>query len=124
MGVVSEFQTYVELPVFDIGQSQPFDPSSLSSLLLACKEWGFFHITNHGISMELFKKLKSLSNSLFCLHSVSKLKAGPSSSLKTYTPHFIASPFFESFRVNGPDFFTSAQSSAELVFNHPYHEFR
>ncbi|RVW41949.1 Gibberellin 20-oxidase-like protein [Vitis vinifera] len=123
MGMMPESQTSIELPVFDIGQSQPFDPSSLSSLLLACKEWGFFHITNHGISMDLFKKLKSLSNSLFCLPSVSKLKVGPSSSLMTYTPHFIASPFFESFRVSGPDFFTSARSSAEVVFNHPNSEF-
>ncbi|KAF7836330.1 Gibberellin 20-oxidase-like protein [Senna tora] len=47
----------------------------------------------------------------------SKLKVGPSSSiLNTYTPHFIASPFFESFKVSGPDFYASAHmTSSQLL---------
>ncbi|CAK9185043.1 unnamed protein product [Ilex paraguariensis] len=118
---MSESQTSIELPVFDI--SQPLSPSSLSTLSLACKEWGFFHITNHGISKDLYKKLHSLSNSLFDLPSELKLKAGPSSNIKAYTPHFIASPFFESLRVSGPDFFASALCSAEVLFNQPNSEF-
>ncbi|KAL7003421.1 hypothetical protein U1Q18_004578 [Sarracenia purpurea var. burkii] len=112
--------TSVELPVFDI--SQPINASSLSLLSLACKEWGFFHITNHGVSRDLYSKLYSVSNHLFSLPSELKLKLGPSSTLKTYTPHFIASPFFESLRVSGPDFFASAQSSAQ-VLNHQSSEF-
>ncbi|XP_021677123.2 gibberellin 20-oxidase-like protein [Hevea brasiliensis] len=114
-------QACIHLPVFDI--SQPLSPSSLSSLSLACKEWGFFHIINHGVSKNLYKKLYSLSNHLFSLPCESKIKVGPSSSLKSYTPHFIASPFFESLRVSGPDFHGSAQSSAELLFDHPNLEF-
>ncbi|KAI7731928.1 hypothetical protein M8C21_032925, partial [Ambrosia artemisiifolia] len=43
--------------------------------------------------------------------------------MKTYTPHFIASPFFESLRVSGPDFRASAQSSAEAVSNQSNSEF-
>lgn len=112
----------VELPVFDV--SQPLDSSSLSSLSLACREWGFFHITNHGISKELLKKLHSLSTQIFNLPSEVKHKAGPSSASKTYTPHFIASPFFESLRVSGPDFFASAQNSCQALLNQPSHEFR
>lgn len=119
---MSESHTSIELPVFDI--SQPFSSSSLSSLSLACKEWGFFHITNHGISKDLCKKLYSLSNHLFSLPYETKLKAGPLSSIKTYTPHFIASPFFESLRVSGPDFYASAQSSAEVLINQSNSEFR
>ncbi|KAK9293009.1 hypothetical protein L1049_020993 [Liquidambar formosana] len=118
---MSESQTSIELPVFDI--SQPLHPSSLSSLFLACKEWGFFHISNHGVPMDLFRKLDSLSNHLFGLPYESKLKVGPSSSIKSYTPHFIASPFFESLRVSGPDFFASAQNSTEVLFNQPNLEF-
>lgn len=119
---MSETQTSLGLPVLDI--SQPIKTSSLSSLSLACKEWGFFYITNHGISKELYRKLCSISNHLFKLPSELKLKLGPSSTLKTYTPHFIASPFYESLRVSGPDFFASAQSSAEEVLSLQSSEFR
>ncbi|XP_059667100.1 gibberellin 20-oxidase-like protein [Cornus florida] len=118
---MSGSQTSIALPVFDI--SQPFNPSLLSSLFLACKEWGFFHIINHGISKELYSKLCSLSNHLFNLPAEMKLKAGPSSTIKTYTPHFIASPFFESLRVSGPNFFASAKSSVEVLLNEPDSEF-
>ncbi|GLT46168.1 hypothetical protein SLA2020_199440 [Shorea laevis] len=114
---MSESQTSVELPVIDI--SQPLSPSSLSSLSLACKEWGFFHITNHGVSKELYMKLYTLSNHLFSIPLESKMRLGPFSSIRTYTPHFIASPLFESLRVPGPDFFASAQSSAEVLFDPP-----
>nr|XP_043635218.1 gibberellin 20-oxidase-like protein [Erigeron canadensis] len=114
-------KTSIELPVFDV--SKPLTPSCLSSLTLACKEWGFFHIINHGISKELYIKLRYLSNQLFDLPYEQKFKAGPSSNIKTYTPHFIASPFFESIRVSGPNFFESAESSAEVLLNQTKSEF-
>ncbi|KAI3784008.1 hypothetical protein L1987_43099 [Smallanthus sonchifolius] len=114
-------QTSKQLPVFDL--AKPISQSSLSSLSLACKEWGFFHIINHGISKDLYSKLRSLSCQLFSLPYELKLKAGPTSDMKTYTPHFIASPFFESLRVSGPDFCASAQSSAEALLNQPDSEF-
>ncbi|XP_076906535.1 gibberellin 20-oxidase-like protein [Bidens hawaiensis] len=110
-----------QLPVLDL--SKPISPSSLSTLSLACKEWGFFHIINHGISKDLYSKLRSLSCQLFSLPCELKLKAGPTSNTKTYTPHFIASPFFESLRVSGPDFGASAQSSVEAVSSDPDSEF-
>ncbi|CAI9774132.1 unnamed protein product [Fraxinus pennsylvanica] len=105
----------LDLPVFDI--SQPLTPSSLSALSIACREWGFFHITNHGISKDLYEKISLLSSHIFSLPPQVKLKAGPSSTIKTYTPQFIASPFFESLRVSGPDFFASAKSSSEVLLN-------
>lgn len=121
--MVSESQTStIQLPVLDI--SQPLNQSSLSTLSLACKEWGFFHITNHGLSTDLNKKIHSLSNQLFNLPSEKKLKLGPFSSVKTYTPPFIASPFFESLRVSGPDFVASSQTSADVLFDHHNSEFR
>ncbi|XP_071732215.1 gibberellin 20-oxidase-like protein [Rutidosis leptorrhynchoides] len=114
-------QTSIQLPVFDI--SKPISASSLSSLSLACKEWGFFHIINHGISKDLYRKIRVLSNELFSLPYELKLKAGPTSNVKTYTPQFIASPFFESLRVSGPDYCNSAQSSAAALSNKPTLEF-
>lgn len=119
---MSKSRFCVDLPILDI--SQPFEPSSLSSLSKACQEWGFFHIVNHGISKDLFKKLQSSSQSLFSLPSDIKLKLGPFSSVKSYTPHFIASPFFESLRVNGPDFYVSAKSSADVLLGNQNCEFR
>lgn len=120
--MATKSQTSIELPIFDV--SQPLDKSSLSSLSQACKDWGFFHITNHGVSKELYKQLYSLSNLLFNLPMESKLKVGPFSDIKSYTPHFIASPFFESLRVSGPDFFASAQASAMVLLNQQNSEFR
>ncbi|KAE8693997.1 putative pentatricopeptide repeat-containing protein [Hibiscus syriacus] len=116
-----EPHTFVELPVFDV--SRPLSPSSLSSLSLACTQWGFFRITNHGVPKHLFTNLYSLSNRIFSLPNDSKLKLGPTSSLRSYTPHFIASPFYESLLVSGPDFFASAQSSVDVLFDHPNSEF-
>ncbi|KAJ7951143.1 2-oxoglutarate-dependent dioxygenase [Quillaja saponaria] len=110
-----ESKTCVELPILDI--SQPLPPSSLSCLAQACKDWGFFHIVNHGISKELHTQLHLLSEELFSLPSDIKLKVGPLSSIKSYTPHFIASPYFESLRISGPDFYASAQTSADILFN-------
>ncbi|KAK9143754.1 hypothetical protein Syun_013154 [Stephania yunnanensis] len=105
----------VQLPVLDF--SRPLQVTSLSSLREACKEWGFFHITNHGISKDLLGKLYLLSKQLFCVPIYIKMRIGPSSSIGTYIPHFIASPFYESVRVSGPDFFTSAKSSTDVLFN-------
>ncbi|CAI0399116.1 unnamed protein product [Linum tenue] len=105
----------IQLPVVDI--SQPLQPSSLISLADACKQWGFFHIINHGIPRQLYNRIYSLSQRIFSLPADTKLnQLGPSSLLKTYTPHFIASPFFESLRVSGPDFLDSAHSSADALF--------
>ncbi|XP_065858952.1 gibberellin 20-oxidase-like protein [Euphorbia lathyris] len=108
-------ETCLKLPNLDMSQL-PIDKPSLSCLYEACKEWGFFYVTNHTISKDLLAEVCSISNQIFRLPLHSKLKLGPSSSFKTYTPHFIASPYFESLRVSGPDFFSSSMASADLLF--------
>ncbi|XP_027353403.1 gibberellin 20-oxidase-like protein [Abrus precatorius] len=112
---MANFKSHADIPILDI--SQPLQPSSLSFLSKASKDWGFFHIINHGIAKDLCSQLHSLSKHLFSLPYETKLRIGPFSSLKSYTPHFIASPFFESLRVNGPNFYASANSSAEILFD-------
>ncbi|CAL5397832.1 unnamed protein product [Camellia sinensis] len=112
-----ESHTSLQLPIIDIYLPLQ-SPSSLSSLSQACKEWGFFHISNHGVSKELYNEVRSPSEYLFSLPVETKTKLGPLSSVKTYTPHCIASAFFESLRVSGPDFAASAQSSADVLFHH------
>ncbi|KAE8727049.1 Detected protein of unknown function [Hibiscus syriacus] len=85
-------------------------PSDGLKTELSCEEWGFFYVTNHGIPQNLFTKIREFSDDVFCLRSDTKLKLGPSLCLKTYSPRFIASPYFESFRVSGPDFFASSMA--------------
>lgn len=119
---MSELQDSIKLPVLDL--TQPSEPSFLSSLSQACQEWGFFYVTNHGIPQNLFNKVRALSNEIFSLPPDTKLKLGPSSCIKTYTPYFIASPYFESLRVSGPDFFASAKASANELFGQEKSEFR
>ncbi|KAL6128721.1 hypothetical protein ACLB2K_072076 [Fragaria x ananassa] len=119
----SHHSSSVKLPMLDISQPLNSLASDLPSLSEALKTWGFFHITNHGISKDIFTKLHSLSNHLFSLPSDTKLKLGPFSSIKNYTPHFIASPFFESLRVSGPKFSESAQTSADVLFDQHNSEF-
>ncbi|XP_014497547.1 gibberellin 20-oxidase-like protein [Vigna radiata var. radiata] len=101
------------IPILDL--SEPLQPSSVFSVYKAAKDWGVFYIINHGISKDLCSHIQSLSKNLFNLPSHTKLKLGPFSSFKSYTPHFIASPFFESFRVNGPNFYVSANTSFETL---------
>ncbi|KAJ9539376.1 hypothetical protein OSB04_032109 [Centaurea solstitialis] len=117
-----EETTTLNLPTLDL--SKPLQPSSLSSLSEACHQWGFFNIVNHGISRGLYENIHSFSNQLFDLPTQTKLQLGPSSPIKTYTPHFIASPYFESFRVSGPDFHSSARDSVDVIFDENSHEFR
>ncbi|KAK5782746.1 gibberellin 20-oxidase-like protein [Gossypium arboreum] len=113
----------LKLPVLDLTQPDNIESSVLSSLLKACQEWGFFYVTNHGIPINLFTKIREFSNHIFSLGSDTKLKLGPSSRLKTYTPHFIASPYFESLRVSGPDFFDSSKASIDELFGQHKPEF-
>ncbi|ESQ43443.1 hypothetical protein EUTSA_v10014098mg [Eutrema salsugineum] len=106
----------LELPVFDI--SKPLSESSLTSLQDACKEWGFFYVTNHGVSGDMYKKLRRFSGGVFELGDEEKMKMGA----YNYTPRFIASPFFESLRVSGPDFYASAKSSVDAFSDQPMDE--
>ncbi|KAJ8768534.1 hypothetical protein K2173_022638 [Erythroxylum novogranatense] len=112
---MSQLHVSAKLPVLDL--SQPAERSFLSSLALACQEWGFFYITGHGISKDLLTKIYMKSKHIFNLPIESKQKLGPTSCLKTYTPHFIASPYFECLRISGPDFFSSAKSCADELLN-------
>lgn len=117
----SSLATTINLPCLDL--SKLLLPSSISSLSEACHQWGFFNIVNHGVSKDLYESIHSFSNQFFDLPSETKLKLGPSSCIKTYTPPFIASPYFESFKVCGPDFHSSAQDSIDVIFDEKPYEF-
>ncbi|XP_022991455.1 gibberellin 20-oxidase-like protein [Cucurbita maxima] len=111
-----------EVPVIDLG-CQSLTESTSSSLLRACNKLGFFFIRNHGVSKEFYEKLISGADELFSSPEETKqqLKMGVSS----YTPRFLVSPFFESFRVSGPNFSASAaaQGFTQSLFGHHATEF-
>ncbi|GMH30239.1 hypothetical protein Nepgr_032082 [Nepenthes gracilis] len=48
------------LPIIDMARlaSDPMDSEELDKLHRACKEWGFFHLINHGISSAMVEKVK------------------------------------------------------------------
>ncbi|XP_047308232.1 protein SRG1-like [Impatiens glandulifera] len=51
-----------QVPVIDFNalqQQQPHSDHELNNLHHACKNWGLFHVVNHGISNSLVKKMKS-----------------------------------------------------------------
>ncbi|CAN1340121.1 Protein SRG1 [Linum perenne] len=65
-----------KIPVIDL--KRLVDPESmdseLSKLHLACKEWGFFQLVNHGISSSLVEKMKSQVVEFFNLPMEEKKK--------------------------------------------------
>ncbi|PHT90137.1 Thebaine 6-O-demethylase [Capsicum annuum] len=67
-----------QVPVIDmkelleIGDGQ--DDAELERLHLACKEWGFFQVVNHGVSSSLIEKVKSEIKAFFDLPMEEKKK--------------------------------------------------
>ena len=61
------------VPVIDLR-----DPQALQKIGHACKTWGVFQVTNHGIPTSLLESVESASRSLFSLPIQQKLKAARS----------------------------------------------
>lgn len=54
------------------------DPNALTLIGHACKTWGVFQVTNHGIPTKLLDDIESVSRCLFSLPQQQKLKAARS----------------------------------------------
>lgn len=69
-------QTYTPsktIPVVDL--SDP-DKALVSSMVVkASEEWGIFHVVNHGISMDLIRRLKEVGTQFFELPETEKLRS-------------------------------------------------
>ncbi|WVZ10686.1 hypothetical protein V8G54_015216 [Vigna mungo] len=66
-----------QIPVIDLANlflPQEHKPPELEKLHLACKQWGFFQVINHGIDMEVVEDVKRGAEELFNLSMEDKKK--------------------------------------------------
>ncbi|XP_014520537.1 protein SRG1-like [Vigna radiata var. radiata] len=73
---VAERYFQPELPVIDLNKllSEEVKGSELQKLHLACKQWGFFQLVNHGVGMKLVEDVKRGAEELFKLPMEEKKK--------------------------------------------------
>ncbi|OMO96759.1 Oxoglutarate/iron-dependent dioxygenase [Corchorus olitorius] len=64
----------LEIPVIDFSLLANEDENERRKLDLACKEWGFFQITNHGIEKEVLLQMKTAVAAFFELPIEEKMK--------------------------------------------------
>ncbi|CAJ2659497.1 unnamed protein product [Trifolium pratense] len=66
----------LEIPIIDMKKllSSEYGSSELSKLHLACKDWGFFQVVNHGVSSSLVEKVKLETQDFFNLPMSEKKK--------------------------------------------------
>ncbi|NP_001242069.1 protein SRG1-like [Glycine max] len=71
-----EANSSLEIPVIDMQSllSEESGSSELDKLHLACKEWGFFQLINHGVSSSLVEKVKLEIQDFFKLPMSEKKK--------------------------------------------------
>ncbi|XP_047177731.1 protein SRG1-like [Vigna umbellata] len=79
--ISQESDATLQIPVIDIQKllSQESASSELTRLHLACKEWGFFQIINHGVSCSLVDEIKLEIKEFFKLPISEKKKYWQSS---------------------------------------------
>ncbi|TKY69184.1 Thebaine 6-O-demethylase [Spatholobus suberectus] len=65
-----------QLPIIDLNKllSEEVQGPELDKLDLACKEWGFFQLINHGVDIELVEDVKTGAQELFNLSIEEKKK--------------------------------------------------
>ncbi|KAF3625043.1 hypothetical protein FXO38_29931 [Capsicum annuum] len=67
-------QESAEIPIINFSLLADGDEDERTKLHLACKEWGFFQILNHGITEEVIQKVKTAVSGFFELPLTEKKK--------------------------------------------------
>lgn len=63
----------IKIPTIDLSEDMDYS-SIVTSMSEACREWGFFHLANHGVSPVLLKKIRSVWKEFFYLSMDEKNK--------------------------------------------------
>ncbi|CAM8984710.1 unnamed protein product [Rhodiola kirilowii] len=107
------------VPVIDLS-----DPNASNLMGHACKSWGAFQVTNHGISAELLENIESAGQSLFSLPVSQKLKAARSpDGISGYGVARISSFFPKLMWSEGFTIFGSPLDHARLLWPNDYNRF-
>ncbi|XP_060191258.1 oxoglutarate-dependent flavonoid 7-O-demethylase 1-like [Lycium barbarum] len=82
-----------QVPVIDMEKLLEIgdDDSELERLHLACKEWGFFQVVNHGVSSSLVEKVKSEIQAFFDLPLEEKKKFEQQGDIEGFGQAFVFS---------------------------------
>ncbi|KAJ0263305.1 2-oxoglutarate [Hirschfeldia incana] len=74
--ITDESGPRTEIPIIDLNllRSSAYMDSEINKLDLACKEWGFFQLVNHGMDSKFLDKVKSEIQGLFNLPMEEKKK--------------------------------------------------
>lgn len=72
-----EWNELSEIPVIDLSLLQTDREGVVKQLHKAVSEWGFFHILNHGIPLELMQEVQAQGLKFFALPPEIKKKATP-----------------------------------------------
>ncbi|EOY18069.1 Oxoglutarate/iron-dependent dioxygenase - like 10 [Theobroma cacao] len=82
----------LDIPVLDFSLLAKGDENERRKLHLACKEWGFFQITNHGMAKEVLHKMKTAVAAFFELPLQEKKKyAMAANDLQGYGQAYVVS---------------------------------
>ncbi|MBA0554545.1 hypothetical protein Golob_013642 [Gossypium lobatum] len=82
----------LQIPVIDFSFLAKGDKDEVHKLHLACEDWGFFQIINHGVKEEILKKMKAAVAAFFELPIEEKKKYGKAENeIEGYGQNFVVS---------------------------------
>jgi isopenicillin N synthase-like dioxygenase len=106
-------------PVIDISGLGELNSSSskvASKIGEACRAYGFFYVTGHGVDISLMKRLDTLSRQFFSLSGEAKLKWGMTNGGRAWRGYF---PLGSELTSGQPDWKEGLYLGTELPKQHP-----
>ncbi|KAM7468056.1 hypothetical protein LguiB_015618 [Lonicera macranthoides] len=81
-----------EIPVNDLSMLSNANKEELKKLYLACKDWGFFQVINHGVPNEVLQHIKDAAAGFFHLPLEEKNKCSmPANDIQGYGHAYVVS---------------------------------
>eukprot|EP01018_Ginkgo_biloba_P008654 Gb_05888 [translate_table: standard] len=83
---------HTQIPVIDMKKLLSGDSDEMGELHIACQDWGFFQLINHGVPCSLMDKIKTSTRQFFDLPLEEKRRYGPEpGDLEGYGQAFVVS---------------------------------